>query len=144
MPTQTAVAAELYQEIQQYYAWQMQLLDEARTDEWAATFTEDGVFEANAAPAPAVGREVIAQASAATHRQLAEVQEVRRHWLGMLAVTPGETADELHTRCYALIIATRKGGEPRIHCSTLCEDHLVRVGDTWQVKYRKVSRDDIA
>ncbi|MFD2471033.1 nuclear transport factor 2 family protein [Amycolatopsis silviterrae] len=137
------VSGELYQEIQQYYAWQMQLLDQARTDEWAETFTEDGVFEANAAPAPVKGRSAIAAASAATHRQLAEVHELRRHWLGMLTVEPGETADKLHTRCYALIIATRKGGEPRIHCSTLCEDVLVRVGDSWQVEYRTVSRDDI-
>lgn len=137
------VSGELYQEIQQYYAWQMQLLDQARTDEWAETFTEDGVFAANAAPEPVKGRSAIAAASAATHRQLAEVHELRRHWLGMLTVSPGATADELSTRCYALIIATRKGGEPRIHCSTLCEDQLVRVGGAWFVKYRSVSRDDI-
>ncbi|MEW2237233.1 nuclear transport factor 2 family protein, partial [Streptomyces sp. NPDC024062] len=36
--------AGLHGEITHFYARQMQALDDGRTDDWARTFTEDGVF----------------------------------------------------------------------------------------------------
>lgn len=62
---QAATTAGLYTEIQQFYAQQMHLLDDGRVEEWAHTFTTDGVFAANAQPVPAVGREAITAAAAA-------------------------------------------------------------------------------
>jgi 3-phenylpropionate/cinnamic acid dioxygenase small subunit len=136
------VSTELYQEIQHFYARQMQQLDAGLADEWAATFTEDGVFEANAHPEPSIGRAVISAAVKQAHGRLAEMQETRRHWLGMLTIDRGEDGT-LFVRSYAMIVGTKKGGEPKIVFSTLCEDTLVRHEDGWQVKYRKVTRDDL-
>jgi hypothetical protein len=42
-----------------------------------------------------------------------------------------------------MIVATKKGESPYIAFSTLCEDTLVRDGESWLVKYRKVTRDDL-
>ncbi|AHI01186.1 nuclear transport factor 2 family protein [Kutzneria viridogrisea] len=138
----STVSTELYQEIQHFYARQMQQLDAGEAEAWAATFTEDGVFEANAHPEPSMGRAVISAAVRQAHAKLTEAQEVRRHWLGMLTIDRGED-DTLFVRSYALIVATKKGGTPSIAFSTLCEDTLVQDGGSWLVKYRKVTRDDL-
>ena len=119
----------------------MQLLDAGEARAWANTFTEDGVFEANAHPEPSMGRTVITAAVEAAHERLREMQEVRRHWLGMLTVDAD--GDTLKVRSYAMIVATKKGESPYIAFSTLCEDTLVRDGESWLVKYRNVTRDDL-
>ncbi|MFH8409712.1 nuclear transport factor 2 family protein [Streptomyces sp. NPDC018019] len=141
-PTWTTAPAELYQEIQQFYAQQMHLLDDGRVAEWAETFTPDGVFAANAQPAPAVGRAAITEAAAKATEAYRAAGVQRRHWLGMVAVTGG-TGDTVTARCYALVIETPRGGRPEIKASTLCEDELVRAGSTWQVRDRRITRDDL-
>ena len=59
-----ATGSALQAEVQQFYARQMHLLDSGEADAWAETFTEDGVFAANAHPEPARGRETIRTANA--------------------------------------------------------------------------------
>jgi ketosteroid isomerase-like protein len=135
-------ASNLHAEIQQFYAHQMHLLDDGNADAWAETFTEDGVFAANAHPEPARGRETIrAAAKAAAGRQDPDVQV--RHWLGMLDVQP-QPDGSAHARSYALILNTMVGGSPKVHLSTTCEDVLVRGADgQWLVSTRQVYRDDL-
>lgn len=142
MVDQDGTTDSLYREIQHFYARQMHALDSGRADEWAATFTEDGTFAANAQSAPTVGRAALAQAARGTCRELDRQRVVRRHWLGMLTVEP-RGADEVYARCYALVIATPKGGAPAMAFSTLCEDILVRESDAWRVRERTVTRDDL-
>ncbi|WP_034089983.1 nuclear transport factor 2 family protein [Streptacidiphilus albus] len=138
----TIGSAELYHQVQQFYAQQMQLLDQGRVEEWAATFTEDGVFAANAHPEPTVGRAaIIASAGAATADYAARGIQ-RRHWLGMVSIeTSGP--DALTARCYAVVLETPRGGPAGIKASTLCEDRLVRGADGWLVEHRLVTRDDL-
>ncbi|KPI11991.1 hypothetical protein OK074_2612 [Actinobacteria bacterium OK074] len=140
----TAVGADgLYQRIQQFYAEQMQLLDGCRVREWAATFTEDGVFAANAQPEPVVGRAAITAAarSATDASTAAGIQ--RRHWLGMVSVG-AVTEGAVRARCYALVIETPRGGRPALAVSTVCEDVLVPGADGgWLVRERHVFRDDL-
>jgi uncharacterized protein (TIGR02246 family) len=130
-------------QIQQFYARQMQLLDDGAAEEWAETFTPDGVFAANAAPAPVRGRENIAAAARSTADQLQADGIVRRHWLGMLDVRQRDDGD-VGVRSYALILETPKGGRTAVRMSTLCEDVLAREDGGWLVRERAVSRDDLA
>ncbi|RKT55611.1 nuclear transport factor 2 family protein [Saccharothrix australiensis] len=135
--------AELYHRVQQFYARQMQLLDDGAVAEWAATFTADGSFAANARPEPVVGRAAIEAGALAAARQLASEGIVRRHWLGMLSVEqlPG---GRVRARCYALVISTPKGGQAGVHVSTVCEDVLVPDGGSFAVQERRVTRDDLS
>ncbi len=134
---------ELYRQIQQFYARQMQLLDSGAAEEWAATFTPDGVFSANAHPEPAKGREAIAAGARTAVAQLAAEQVVHRHWLGMLDVRP-QNDGTVSARSYALVIRIPRGGMPVLWRSCVCEDVLVRDGAGWLVRERRVTRDDLA
>jgi uncharacterized protein (TIGR02246 family) len=139
---QPAENALLHAELQDFYARQTHALDSGQAEAWAETFTEDGVFTANAHPRPTVGRAAITEAVRATVAELANDGVVHRHWFGMLAVEPG--ADGMvRTRFYALVIRTPLGGQPVIHRSTVAEDVLVRRGDRWLVVRRSVTRDDM-
>ncbi|MFL1429448.1 MULTISPECIES: nuclear transport factor 2 family protein [unclassified Nocardiopsis] len=138
----TIAETDLLLEVQHFYARQMHHLDEGRVEEWAATFTEDGVFAANAHPEPATGRAAITAAARATTEQLARDRVRRRHWLGMLDVRPG--ADGTITAVsYAQILSTRIGDRSELLLSCTCEDVLVREGGELLVRHRQVRRDDI-
>ncbi|MCM2414180.1 MULTISPECIES: nuclear transport factor 2 family protein [unclassified Streptomyces] len=139
---QAAPTAALYTEIQQFYAQQMHLLDDGRVQEWAGTFTQQGVFAANAQPVPAVGREAITKAAQAATDAYAKAGVQRRHWLGMVSVE-GVTDGAVSARCYALVIETPRGGRPEIKASTLCQDRIVRVDGDWQIEDRQITRDDL-
>ncbi|MET8772661.1 nuclear transport factor 2 family protein [Streptomyces sp. NPDC004658] len=139
---QAGVGSDTYHEIQQFYARQMQLLDDGRVGEWAATFSPEGVFAANAHPEPTKGREAITAAARAAHEQLAAAGVRRRHWLGMVAVD-GRDGTKVRARCYALVFEIPRGGQAVLRLSTLCEDELERTEDGWVVGYRTVTRDDL-
>jgi SnoaL-like protein len=140
--TEQLPVTDTYRQVQQFYAHQMQLLDDGSVEQWAATFTEDGVFSANAHPEPTVGRADIAAAAGHAVAELKRTGVVRRHWLGMLTVRPLPDG-AFFARCYALIVSTPKGGQAGVHLSTVCEDVLVRVGDEFLVRTRQVTRDDL-
>ncbi|OLB79501.1 MAG: hydroxylacyl-CoA dehydrogenase [Actinobacteria bacterium 13_2_20CM_2_71_6] len=143
--TTTAVAptdAQLYHEVQQFYAYQMQLLDDGAAQQWATTFTEAGVFAANAHPEPVRGRDAITAAAARAIVELADKGIQRRHWLGMVHVTREGAA--VRARSYALVFETPKGGQAAVRMSTVCEDVLVHDGVGWLVAERYVTRDDLS
>ncbi|GGQ86058.1 nuclear transport factor 2 family protein [Couchioplanes azureus] len=133
--------AEVYAEVQQFYARQMYLLDTGDAEQWAATFTEDGSFAPPSAPAPIRGRETLAAGAKRAAQELAEAGQRHRHLLLAIDVEPQQD-DSLVVRSYAQIVATPRGGESRIHL--MCETHdvLVRDGDRLLVKDRRVTRDD--
>jgi 3-phenylpropionate/cinnamic acid dioxygenase small subunit len=132
----------VYEQVQRFYARQMRCLDEGKVVEWAATFTLDGVFAANAHPEPFCGREAIEAGARKAAAQLAADGMQRRHWLGMLEVLD-QPDGTLATRSYALIVSTPAGGKPTVHLSTTCDDVLVRDGDELLVRSRQVRRDDL-
>ncbi|MBP0460085.1 MULTISPECIES: nuclear transport factor 2 family protein [Streptomyces] len=136
-----ATTTDLYQQVQQFYARQMHLLDSGKAELWADTFTRDGVFAANAHPQPAVGRAVIAASARKATDEYAAKGVQRRHWLGMLSVE--DHGDRVSARCYALVVETPRGGQAAIRASTLCEDVLVRHEGGWLVRDRHVTRDDL-
>ncbi len=141
--TQQTLGNELHTEVTRFYAAQMQLLDRRAAVEWADTFTEDGVFQANGLPEPSRGREAIAAGALRAGQALEQAGLVHRHWLGM--VTVDEQPDGTVTaRSYALVLQIPLGGEAKIHRSTVCQDVLVRAEDgTLLVLERTVTRDDL-
>ncbi|WP_328786212.1 MULTISPECIES: nuclear transport factor 2 family protein [unclassified Streptomyces] len=138
----SAQGSVLYQEVLHFYARQMRHLDEGRVTEWAETFTENGVFAANAHPLPQTGRAAIEQGAAEAVQRLAEQGVQRRHWLGMLQVTPNVDGS-VTALSYAQVLATAQGGRTALELSCSCEDLLVREGDRLLVRRRQVYRDDL-
>ncbi|MCP2260264.1 SnoaL-like domain-containing protein [Streptoalloteichus tenebrarius] len=145
VPPET-VSAEVYQELLRFYSRQMQLMDDGAADDWAATFTEDGVFEQNVVPEPWRGRREIATRMRAAAARVAASQLTRRHWIGMVSAQPrgGHGADEVATRYYAVVFDTPRGGTATVHLSTLAEDVLVRAHGSWLVAHRRVLHDGTA
>ncbi|MEV4867277.1 nuclear transport factor 2 family protein [Streptomyces ossamyceticus] len=139
--TASFASADLYAEIQQFYARQMGLLDDGRPDDWADTFTTDAVFaEASRLAEPLRGREVIRASSRARQERLDADKIDFRHWLGMLDVRPQDDGS-VRTRAYALAMRTPRGGQLEIFASVVCHDHLVRVNGAWQVRQRDLTHD---
>ncbi|GAA2898747.1 nuclear transport factor 2 family protein [Streptosporangium fragile] len=143
MPVQTdsPPLAALYAEVQQFYARHMHLLDAGAAEEWAETFTEDGVFAPPSAPEPIRGRANLTAGVRESAENLAAAGEVHRHLLSMVAVEP-QADGSLRVRSYAQIIATPREGTPRLHLMCVCEDVLVRESGELRVRERRVTRDD--
>ncbi|SCD61166.1 SnoaL-like domain-containing protein [Streptomyces sp. DvalAA-19] len=135
------VSVQLCAEVQQFYARHMQYLDDGAAEEWARTFTEDGSFHPPSLPEPVRGREALAEGARKAAAGLAEAGEVHRHLLSMVAVDAGDDGS-LRVRSYAQIVATPRGGRPRLHLMCVCEDVLVREGGELLVRERRVTRDD--
>jgi hypothetical protein len=131
-----------YLQIQQFYSRQMRLLDAGAVAEWAQTFTEDGVFDAAGLPEPVAGRATIAASAGQASARLAEAGRQHRHWIGMLTVESG-TDGGVTATSYALVIEVPRGGEARLHRSTVCVDELVPAPHGWLVRHRRVTRDDM-
>jgi 3-phenylpropionate/cinnamic acid dioxygenase small subunit len=138
-----AAFAALYAQVQQFYAHQMQLLDRHASREWAATFTEDALFDVPTLPQPVRGRAELAAAGRGAAARLAEAGERHRHFMGMFDVVerPDGTLD---VRSYTTVYASAVGGASRVHRVCVCEDVLVRDADgQLLVATRKVTRDDL-
>ncbi|MEV7727313.1 nuclear transport factor 2 family protein [Streptomyces sp. NPDC087917] len=135
--------AVLYAQVQQFYALQMQILDVHDTERWAATFTEDAVFESPSLPAPVRARAALAhyvRAGAADQRRAGGRLD---HWVGMLDVRP-QADGSLRTRCSALVYLTPSGGSSKVLYVCVMEDVLVRARGQWRTAHRRVTRDDLA
>ncbi|MEO3977582.1 nuclear transport factor 2 family protein [Streptomyces sp. CAU 1734] len=126
--TGAGVPAGVYAQVQQFYTWQMGLLegDEADPEAWAATFTEDAVFASTVQPEPERGRAAILASVRAGVAGIAAQRLDFRHWFGMVGVEEGDEEGSLRTRYYALAMATPRGGSLKVRGSLLCYDDLVR------------------
>lgn len=133
----------LYAEVQWFYARQMQLLDLGKAESWAATFTEDAVFDVPTLPEPVRGRAALPAAVEQARARLAAAGERHRHVMGMIDVL--ERPDgSLDVRSYTTVYASTVGGSSRVHRVCVCEDVLVRVDGELRVARRRVTRDDLA
>ena len=139
-PVATYVSADLYAQIQQFYAHQMGLLDDREAELWADTFTEDAVFQEASRMAPVHGRPAISASARANVDRLAASGIRMRHWLGMLQVRT-EPDGAVRARSYALAMRTPKGGDLDVFVSVVCVDQLVPVDGGWQVRHRDLTHD---
>jgi bifunctional aromatase (cyclase/dehydratase) len=140
-PAPGAVDAETYSQIQQFYAWQSQLLDFGRFEEWAATFTEDGSFLAPGFPEPVRGRTALGVGTRKNHEGLDPALAIR-HWFGMTTVEP-LAEGVVRALSYVIVIRAPRAGEPFIYRSTTCEDVLAWEDSQWLVRERVIRRDDL-
>nr|WP_267889361.1 nuclear transport factor 2 family protein [Streptomyces sp. NBRC 110035] len=132
----------MYVSVQRFYAEQMRLLDEGRAEEWAATFTEDGVFGQNSGAEPVRGRTAISAAVRANQARLAADPQQRRHVFAMLTVDPAADG-AVRARSYAQVLVTPPGGPTVLHLSAVCEDELVPAAGGWAVRHRQVDHDGV-
>jgi 3-phenylpropionate/cinnamic acid dioxygenase small subunit len=140
--TASAGLAELYAQVNQFYAKHFQLLDSGDAAAWVQTFTADGWFWPAVLPEPVRGRDALQAGVTATHEKLAAAGEQHRHWHGMVNVTPIDD-ETVAVRCYAQIFAIPAGGPARLQMHCVCEDVLVIDESEWKVRERRVWRDDI-
>ena len=139
----TGAPFERYAEVQQFYAWQMGLLDDGAADEWADTFTEDAIFDEPSLAAPLLGREAIRESVRARVARLAAEGVTIRHWFNMITVEP--MADgELRARSYALTLSTAPGADLTVRGHAICLDLLVPHGSGWLVRHRQIRPDNRA
>lgn len=133
---------DTYAHVLQFYAHQMQLLDERQAEEWAEGFTEDGVFAQNVKPEPWAGRATIAAKMREGMNRLAarEPQVQRRHWFGMVDASR-EDADTIKSRYYAVVYETPVGGKASVYLSCTGEDTLVRRDGSWLIQHRLITHD---
>lgn len=135
--------AALYAQVQQFYAYQMQILDAHDTELWAGTFTEDAVFELPSQPEPVRARAGLARYVRAGAERQRRTGTRLNHWIGMLDVQP-QADGSLHTRCSALVYVTPSGGNSKVLHVYVMEDVLVRSRGKWRTAHRRVTRDDLA
>ncbi|MFF4158544.1 nuclear transport factor 2 family protein [Streptomyces sp. NPDC001678] len=128
-------------EVEHFYARQMTLLDSGEADAWAATFTEDGSFAPPSLPEPVRGRAALAEGARKAFAALAAEGDTHRHWVGMVAVRPGEDGS-LVAESYVQVVAVRAGAGPRLHLMCTCTDVFVRQEGELLVRERVVTRDD--
>ncbi|MFE6721711.1 nuclear transport factor 2 family protein [Streptomyces albidoflavus] len=140
------VSAELYTEVQAFYARQMGLLDGSDIDPvaWSMTFTEDAVFGSNMQEEPDVGRAAILESLNGGLEHIHGQGPVDfRHWFGMIDVQEQQDGS-MHTRYYALAMATAQGASLKIRGHMLCRDELVRQDGRWLVSRRHLEADGLA
>ncbi|MEU1516814.1 nuclear transport factor 2 family protein [Streptomyces sp. NPDC005811] len=133
--------ADVYAEVQHFYARQMRLLDSGEAENWAGTFTEDGSFAPPSLPEPVRGRPALTEGARQAAASLTAAGETHRHWVGMLTVTPGDDG-ALTAESQVSIIAVPRGGPARLHLMCVCRDVLVREAGELLVRERVVTRDD--
>ena len=109
------------------YCW---YVDENKADEWAALYTEDGIFE-GAGPQAAQGTEALKHIPAGVW---AGGQGKMRHQYGNLYIDQGDDANTLVARFYNQIITWGAGG--KLNALAVCTATLVRTGAgaPWKIK----------
>src|SRR2546430_8709105 len=120
--------ADLYAEVQNFYAEQVRLQDTHAVEPFAETFTEDAEFQHQLGEEPVRGRPGIVAAAKHFAATLKQEATQRRHWFNMLTVTP-RVDGAIDASYYALVVDTKPGDMPRIGPSCFVHDVLVRHPD---------------
>jgi len=137
---ESQVARATHPAIQQFYARQMQLLDDGAISEWARTFTEDATFASNAMPTPLAGRPAILDGATA-HDKLRASGTQRRHLLSNLSLETG--SDGMLTAVSYVMVVETADGSTTVLFNTLLEDELTHENGEWRVRARRIKRDDL-
>ncbi|GAA2879408.1 hypothetical protein Acy02nite_77880 [Actinoplanes cyaneus] len=143
MTSSTQSRTELYAEVQQFYARQMQLLDGGVFEAYADTFTIDGEFRHTPGREPARGREQIVRELHEFHERFAGDPVQRRHWFNHVNLEPQEDGT-IRSTVYALVVTVRPGvKQPIIAPSCVVHDVLVREDGELLNRSRRVEHDQL-
>jgi actinorhodin biosynthesis protein ActVIA len=132
--------ADLYAEVQHFYARQMQLLDARKLEGYADTFTEDAEFGHTPGREPARTRAGILRDLHEVHKRFDEDPQQRRHAFTMIDIDP-DPDGTIRSTCYALVLTTRPGSGPELVRSCVVNDVLVREDGELRNRSRHVEHD---
>ncbi|WP_063002511.1 MULTISPECIES: nuclear transport factor 2 family protein [Nocardia] len=138
--TTVASRAELYAEVQQFYADQMQRLDNRDITGYAETFTEDAEFEHTPGRPPARTRAGIVSDLVEFHKRFDSDPMQRRHWFNMINLSPRDDGS-IGATMYCLVVKIRPGAAPEIAPSCVVHDVLVRIDGELRTHSRRVTHD---
>ncbi|MFI7665404.1 nuclear transport factor 2 family protein [Nocardia sp. NPDC049526] len=138
--TTVASRTELYAEVQQFYADQMQRLDNRDIPGYAETFTEDAEFEHTPGRPPARTRAGIVSDLVEFHKRFEADPMQRRHWFNMINLQPQDDGTIVST-AYCLVVKIRPNSKPEIAPSCVVHDVLVRVDGNLLTRSRRVAHD---
>ena len=133
--------AEMCARIDQFYAIQMQALDDGDIAAWVDTFTDDGVFVSNGLPEPIRGRSGLAALGNDAVARLDKRGAIRRHFVFNVIVEPLPEG-VVRTTCYVPVFDT-VDGVTDLTTSTVMRDELVTSDRGLLVRHRTVTRDDL-
>ncbi|AOR32936.1 hypothetical protein BFF78_19365 [Streptomyces fodineus] len=138
----TRARTDLYLLTQQFYARQMQALDGGRFEEYAATFTEDGLFQHLSTVEPCRGRAAILEMLHEFQRtRFGDDPVQRRHWFSQIVLDPQDDGSWRST-AYGLVVTARPGvRQPEIAPSCVVHDVLEVDGDDVLVRSRVITYD---
>ncbi|MGW0792639.1 nuclear transport factor 2 family protein [Streptomyces sp. NPDC002911] len=136
------VTSDLYAQVLHFYAHQMQHLDARRFEEYAASFTEDGVFQHSPGAEPAVSRPAIVRELVEFHEKYDAATVRRRHWFNQVALE-AQPDGTVRSTAYALVVTVRPDSKPEITPSCLVHDTLVIDGGEIRLKSRLITHDQV-
>lgn len=142
MTSISTTRSDLYFEVQQFYARQMQALDSGKLEAYADTFTEDAEFGHTPGRDPARTRVGIINDLYAVHERLADDPQQRRHLFTMMDLDPQEDGS-IRSTVYALVMTTRPGGNPEPVRNCVVHDVLVREDSGLRNRSRMVEHDGL-
>ncbi|MEC4017336.1 nuclear transport factor 2 family protein [Streptomyces sp. H27-D2] len=153
------VSAELYVEVQQFYARQMPLLEDRRLEEFLETFTEDCTMEHQPFGWKFEGRvqllkEMSARRGDAQRPRVEETSARRardenipyydglvyRYWFDRMRIEPQDD-DSLWVRYQAMVTLTDGDGKVSFEPTTIVEDLLIRRDGELYTRSRMVTHD---
>jgi actinorhodin biosynthesis protein ActVIA len=137
--TDVISSTNLYAEVQQFYAMQMQRLDRLDVEGYAATFTEDAEFIHSPGQPGSHTRVGIIRDVYKVAEQLTANTEQRRHWFNMVNLEPSDDG-RIKSTVYCLVVKNRPGQKPDF-VSCVVNDILVRVEGELLTQYRRVDYD---
>ncbi|MFJ8546468.1 nuclear transport factor 2 family protein [Streptomyces sp. NPDC093586] len=144
-PPVAGLAALRYARVQQFYAHQTALLDELRVQEFAATFTEDGVLVPAPPARPARGRAAIATALGAAHERRFGTEPVRRrHWQDALRVAELPDGSLGANYCTLVTVVRPWHPVPSLGPSAAVADVLVLDDGELRVRERRITPDHLS
>ena len=123
-----ALSAEDKIEILELIARYNHTIDAGDTGGWAATFTENGIFEAP---------DTTAQGPEDLKRFVAKIPAGGRHWVNNVMIDG--SGNSATASCYLHVLNVKEGGKTIV--TGLYNDTLERVGGAWKIAHRKVTLD---
>ncbi|MET8833218.1 nuclear transport factor 2 family protein [Micromonospora sp. NPDC004540] len=138
----TGVSTDLYAEVLQFYARQMQALDNGDFQAYADSFTDDGEFTHSPGLPPARTRAGIAAELTDFHRRrFSGLAVQRRHWFNHVVLDHRDDGG-IDATSYALVLTVHPSvKQPEIGPSCVVRDVLVRVDGDLRLRSRRVDHD---